>query len=138
MADYNKPLPMPTPETQEFWDGLKREELRIQQCQDCNQHYFYPRSFCPHCHSTNVEWTTVSGKGTVETFVINHRAMGGWAEEVPYVVAVVSLEEGPRMLTNIINIEPDPEHVQVDMPVEIVYDAVTDEITLAKFQPVTG
>ncbi|MEE8337352.1 MAG: Zn-ribbon domain-containing OB-fold protein [Dehalococcoidia bacterium] len=135
MADYNKPLPAATPETQEFWDGLKREELRIQQCQDCNQHYFYPRSFCPHCHSRNVEWTTASGKGTVETFVINHRAFGPFAEETPYVIAVITLEEGPRMMTNLVNVEPDPEHVTVDMAVEIVYDAVTDEVTLPKFQP---
>ena len=60
MAEYNRPLPQATPETQEFWDGLKRHELRIPQCQDCKQHYFYPRPLCPHCHSTNVEWTTVS------------------------------------------------------------------------------
>ncbi len=135
MADYNKPLPQATPETQEFWDGLKRAELRIQQCQDCQQHYFYPRPFCPHCHSTNVEWVTASGKGTLETFVINHRAMGGFADEVPYVIAVVTLEEGPRMMTNLVNIEADPEHVAADMAVEIVYDAVTDEVTLPKFQP---
>jgi uncharacterized OB-fold protein len=135
MADYNKPLPQATPETQEFWDGLKRGELRIQQCQDCNEHYFYPRSFCPHCHSRNVEWTTASGKGTVETFVINQRAYGGFENETPYVIAVISLEEGPRLMTNLVNVEPDPEHVSVDMPVEIVYDAVTDEVTLPKFQP---
>jgi hypothetical protein len=135
MADYNKPLPQATPETQEFWDGLKRGELRIQQCQDCDEHYFYPRSFCPHCHSRNVEWTTVSGKGTVETFVINHRAFGVFEDSTPYVIAVISLEEGPRLMTNLVNVDPDPEHVTVDMPVEIVYDAVTDDVTLPKFQP---
>ncbi|HJM76251.1 MAG TPA: Zn-ribbon domain-containing OB-fold protein [Dehalococcoidia bacterium] len=135
MADYNKPLPQATPQTQEFWDGLKRGELRIQQCQDCNEHYFYPRSFCPHCHSRNVEWTTASGKGTVETFVINHQAFVAFAESTPYVIAVISLEEGPRMMTNLVNVEVDPEHISVDMPVEIVYDAVTDEVTLPKFQP---
>ncbi len=135
---YNKPLPRPTPETQEFWDGLKRHELRIQQCRDCRRHYFYPRPFCPRCHSQNVEWTTVSGRGTLETFVINHRPMRGFEDETPYVIAVVTLDEGPRMMTNLINVEPDPEHVQTDMAVEIVYDDVTDEVTLAKFQPAVG
>ena len=135
MAEYNRPLPQPTPETQEFWDGLKRHELRIQQCQDCNQHYFYPRVLCPHCHSTNVEWTTVSGKATVETFVINHRPPRGFEDDTPLVIAVVTLDEGPRMMTNLVNMEPSPEQIQADMAVEIVYDDVTDEVTLPKFQP---
>lgn len=132
---YKKPLPEASPETEEFWAGLKRHELRIQQCQDCQKHYFYPRFFCPHCHSTNVEWTTVSGKGRLETFAINHRGPPAFMEDGPYVIAIVELDEGPRMMTNLINVEPDPEHVKADMAVEIVYDDVTDEVTLPKFQP---
>ena len=132
---YAKPLPEPTPETQEFWDGLRRHELRIQRCQECRQHYFYPRPFCPRCHSTDVEWTTVSGRGTVETFVINHRPSPGFADDAPYVIAVVTLDEGPRLMTNLVDVAPAPQHVSADMPVEIVYDDVTAELTLPKFRP---
>ena len=94
---YEKALPQPTPETQEFWDGLKRHELRVQQCQDCQRHYLYPRPFCPNCWSRNVEWTTVSGAGKLETYVINHRPARGFQDEAPYVIAVVTLDEGPRL-----------------------------------------
>ena len=134
---YAKALPQATPETQEFWDGLKRHELRIQKCQDCNQFYFFPRPFCPApgCRSENVAWETVSGKAKLHTYVISHRGFGGWAEEVPYVIAIVELDEGPKMMTNVINVEPDPANLKPDMPLEIVYDDVTDEVTLPKFQP---
>jgi len=134
---YAKALPKATPETQEFWDGLKRHELRIQKCQDCNEFYFFPRPFCPKagCRSSNVEWETVSGKGKLHTYVISHRGFGPWAEDAPYVIAVVELDEGPRLMTNIINVEPEPENLKPDMAVEIVYADVTDEVTLPHFQP---
>jgi len=137
---YDKPLPQATPETQEFWDGLKRHELRIQRCNDCDQFYFYPRPFCPQpgCRSQNVEWQTVSGKAKLHTYVISHRGFGPWADDVPYVIAVVELDEGPRMMSNIINVEPTPENLPADLLLEIVYDDVTDEVTLAKFQPAQG
>ncbi len=134
---YNKALPQATPETQEFWDGLKRHELRIQKCVDCDKFYFFPRPFCPleGCSSSNVTWETVSGKGKLHTYVISHRGFGPWAEDTPYVIAVVELDEGPRMMTNIVNVEPEPENLPADMPVEIVYADVTDEVTLPHFQP---
>ena len=134
---YEKALPQPTPETQEFWDGLRRHELRIQRCQDCDQFYFFPRPFCPAegCRSLNVEWETVSGKGKLHTYVISERGFGPWADDAPYVIAVVELDEGPRMLTNLVGVEPDPKQLPADLPLEIFYDDVTDEVTLPKFQP---
>ena len=135
-AGYRKPLPQATPETQEYWDGLKRHELRIQQCNDCQQYYFYPRPFCPNCASKNVEWRTVSGRGRLETYVINHRPAPGFEDEAPYIIAIVSLDEGPHLMTNLVNVEPEPSALPADMPVEIVYDDVTAEVTLPKFQPV--
>ena len=69
-----RPLPEPTPETQEFWDGAKRGELRIQRCRACGKAYFFPRPFCPHCSSKDVEWFTASGRGKLYSYVINHRA----------------------------------------------------------------
>lgn len=135
MADYKKPLPVPTPETRRYWEGTKRHELWIMRCNDCEQPYFYPRSICPHCFSRNTDWMQASGRGKLETFVINHRAPRGFENEVPYVIAVVTLEEGPRMMTNLVDIEADPAKIKCDMPLEVVYDDVTDEITLPKFRP---
>ncbi len=133
----SKPLPSPTPETAPYWEGAKAHELRIQFCTDCQKHFFYPRIFCPTCLSDNVEWRTVSGKATLVTYVISSRPAPGFEEELPYVIAVVKLDEGPHMMTNIVGLEPTPENLPVGLPVEVVFEDVTDEITLPKFQPVT-
>src|SRR5712692_178097 len=133
-----KPLPVPTPETAPFWEGLRRHELRIQRCLDCNRPYFYPRPFCPRCFSWNVEWFVASGKATLHSYEVVHRAAPAFRSDVPYVLAVAELEEGPRMLTNIVGVEPDPASLPIDMPLEIVYDDVSDEITLPKFRPAAG
>ncbi len=136
MQKPSRPLPQPTPESQEYWDGLKRHELRIQRCRDCTQYYFYPRPFCPHCHSENVEWRTVSGRGKLHTYVIAHR--GHPAFESPYVIAMVELDEGAKMMTNIVGVEdPTPEKLPVDAAVQIVYQDVNDTITLPAFQLVS-
>ncbi|MSP21906.1 MAG: Zn-ribbon domain-containing OB-fold protein [Dehalococcoidia bacterium] len=132
---YNKPLPVPTPETQPFWDSLKRHQMQIQRCQNCREFYFYPRPFCPKCYSKNVAWEDVSGKATLETYVINHRAAPRFEDDVPYVIAIVTLEEGPRLMTNLIGVEPEPAQLPPDMALEVVYDDATDEITLPKFRP---
>lgn len=132
---YTKPLPQPTPETQEFWDSVKRHQMALQQCQACNDFYFYPRPFCPKCHSRDVQWVPVSGRGRLETYVINHRPAPGFEGDAPYVIAIVTLDEGPRLMTNLIDVEPTPEALPADLPLEVVYDDVTDEITLTKFRP---
>ncbi len=132
---YTKPLPQPTPETQPFWESLKRHQMQLQRCQDCRDFYFYPRPFCPKCYSKNVAWEDVSGKATLETYVINHRAAPRFEEDAPYVIAVVTLAEGPRMMTNLVGVEPEPAALPPDMALEVVYDDVTDEITLPKFRP---
>ncbi|MDA0770894.1 MAG: hypothetical protein BZY79_01910 [SAR202 cluster bacterium Casp-Chloro-G4] len=134
VTQYAGPLPQPTPETQPFFDGLKERRLMVQRCEACGQAYYYPRPICPHCMSDYVHWFQASGKGRVYSFVISHRSRPGF--EAPYVIAVVELDEGPRMMTNLIGIEPDPEVLRCDMPVEIVYDEVTLEVTLPKFRPV--
>lgn len=132
---YGKPLPEPTPDTAPFWDGCKRHELRIQRCNDCTEFYFYPRAYCPHCQSGNTEWRSVSGEATLHTYVINHRPAPGFEGETPYVTAVVRLAEGPFMMTNIVNVPPEPEHLPPGLPVTVVFDDVTDAITLPKFRP---
>lgn len=134
MADYKKPLPRPTAASLPFWAAAKRHELQIQRCGSCGAHIFYPREVCPECLSSDLQWIKVSGKGTVYSYTIaqapTHPA---FAEEVPYVIAIVELAEGPHLTTNITGCKPD--EVRVGMPVVATFDDVTPEMTLVKFCP---
>ena len=130
-----RPLPEATPETREFWEGAKRGELRIQRCLACKKAYFFPRPFCPSCSSKDVEWFTASGKASLYSYVISYRPAYGFQDYVPYVIAVVQLEEGPRMMTNVIGIEPTPENLPIDLPLEVSWDKQDDNITLPLFRP---
>lgn len=133
-TQYEKPLPEPSAISAPFWDGLRAGELRLQRCAECERHIFYPRSVCPHCLSNRVEWTAASGRGRVYSYTVVRRAMNpAFAAGVPYVFAIVELEEGPRVTTNIVNCVSD--EVRVDMPVKATYDNVTSEIVLLKFEP---
>lgn len=129
----SRPLPMPTPETQHFWDGTKEEELRLQRCTDCTHRYFPPRPFCPACSSRNVEVFRASGRATLYSYIISHRDAPGF--EAPYSIAVVELEEGPRMMTNIVDCEQTPEALQLDMALEVAFHPVTEDVTLPLFRP---
>ena len=134
---YRKPLPTPSPETRPYWDGCKNHELWLPFCPSCQSFFFYPRDFCPRCFSWDVEWRRVSGRGKVYTFAIHYRPWHpGWAAEIPYVTALVELEEGPRLYTNLIDVDPDPRKIRCDMPVEVVFEDINEEITLPKFRPV--
>lgn len=134
----NRPLPKPTPDSEEFWAGARRGELRIQRCLSCGKAYFYPRPFCPHCSSKDVEWFTASGRGRLYSYVIVHRAAPGFKDYTPYAIAVVELDEGPRMMTNITGVEITPENLPVDLPVEVSWERQSDEITLPLFRPMRG
>ncbi|MFT5693285.1 MAG: putative OB-fold protein [Oceanicoccus sp.] len=136
MADKFQAIPVPTPETQHFWDAAKAGELKLQRCKACAHTYFPPRPFCPECASRNVEIYSASGKATLFSYVINHRAPKGW--DSPYSIAVVALEEGPRMMTNIINVEQTPEALELDMALEVCFEQVSDDIFLPKFKPAGG
>lgn len=134
MADRSKiPVPKPTPETEHFWAGTKAGALKLQRCGECSVVYFPPRPFCPSCISRDVEVFDASGKGKLYSYVINHREHP--AHDGPYSIAVVELAEGPRMMTNIVNCEQTPEALELDMPVEVVFEAITDDISLPYFQP---
>ena len=136
-VEYQKPLPAPSAVSAPFWDGLKSGELHLQRCTACQSYVFYPRSVCPHCLSARLEWTRADGRGKVYSYTIVRRAMNpGFAEDVPYVFAIVELAEGPRVTTNIVNCPL--EAVRVDMPVKAVYDKVTPEAALLKFEPAQG
>lgn len=127
-------IPVPTPETAHFWDGAKKGELLLQQCNSCEQTYFPPRPFCPACGTGNVKVVKASGKGRIHTFIISNFRSPGFTP--PYSIAVVQLDEGPRMLTNIVGCPQDSTSIQMEMPVEAVFEPVSDEINLVMFKPV--
>ncbi len=134
MTTPTKAAPRPTPETQPFWDGCAAGELRLQRCVHCDAHYFPPRPFCPDCLSDDVSWEAVSGRGTLHTYVINHRPAPGF--EAPYAIAVVQLDEGPRMMSNIVGVDQTPEALVLDMALEVTFEARGD-VQLPLFRPAT-
>jgi uncharacterized protein len=130
-----KPVPVPTKETQPYWDGCKQHELRVQQCAACGHHQFYPRLYCTTCMSDRVEWVKTSGRATILSYTIIYRPVTqAFAGNVPYVVAMVTLDEGPQMMTNIVGCEP--EKVHIGMPVQVTFEDWTEEISVPKFKPV--
>jgi hypothetical protein len=135
--EYRKPLPQPSETSRPFWQGTQARELRLQQCRDCGKRIFYPRAICPFCLSEHLDWVVATGKGKVYSYTVVRRAMHpAFQEDVPYVLAIVELDEGPRLTTNIVGVEP--EDVRVDMPVQAAYDDVTSDITLLNFEPLLG
>jgi len=135
MPDYTGPLPVPTPETRPFWEAARRHELQLQRCGACGRYVFYPRAACPHCLAPELEWRRVSGRGRLHTFTVVSRGQRGFPLPAPYVLAIVELEEGPRLMTNLVGVEPDPEKLRIGMPVEVVFEDVTEEIALPRFRP---
>ena len=133
MASPQRALPQPTPETQHFWDGCKAGELRLQRCQTCHETYFPPRPFCPSCGSREVEVVKASGKAVLWSYVINERPRRDMGDK-PHSIAVVALEEGPRMMTNIVGCPQTPEALKLDMPVEATFQTF-GEIALPLFKP---
>lgn len=134
VTEYKKPLPFPDSDTIEFWEGCKRHELVIQRCDDCHSYRFPPCPICPECFSTNYKWEKVSGKGTVYTFIVVRVPLRPeWQPDIPYTVGVVQLDEGVRIVTNIIDCKP--EDVKIGMKVEVIFEDVTKEHTLPKFKP---
>jgi uncharacterized OB-fold protein len=129
----DRPLPQPTPETAHFWEGTRAGELRLQRCDDCDHVYFPPRPFCPACASRSVSVFAASGRGRLDSYVISHRPHR--AMEAPYAIALVALEEGPRLMSNIVECEQTPQALQLDMPLEVVFEAQNDDITLPLFRP---
>lgn len=102
-----RPVPLPDPETQPFWDAACEGVLKIQQCAECGHHAFYPRLVCPTCLSDAMIWQQVSGRARIYALTVVHRAAQPFREDLPYVVALVDLEEGPRMMTRILADNPD-------------------------------
>jgi uncharacterized OB-fold protein len=121
-----------------YWEGIARGELRIQHCDACKRYVFYPRSICPHCFSDQLSWVTASGKGTIYSYTVVHQAFGSFAGDVPFMVAIVELEEGVRMMTRIVGSLHDEsgghENVKIGAPVRVTFETVADDITLPYFR----
>ena len=125
-------LPRPTPETAAYWEGCRQGKLMIQRCGSCGHYQFYPRLVCTSCMSTPVEWARASGRGKVVSFTIVRQAISqAYAAEVPYVIALIQLDEGPTMMSNVIDC--DPEQVKIGMPVEVTFETWSEDLTVPKF-----
>jgi len=134
MADVEKQLPIMTSVERDFWEGAKQHKLMSYKCLSCGT-YYYPATHCVLCDNPKMEWVEVSGKGHVYTFVVYHRAYHpAWKGDVPYNVSWVKLDEGPLLVSNVV--ECKNEDLSIGMPVEAVFEDVTEEISLPKFRPV--
>jgi uncharacterized OB-fold protein len=132
-----RPLPHPvTPEAKPYWDGAREGKLMLPRCEACGKPFFYPRVLCPACGSRAITWIQATGRGRLHSFEIAHQILNkAFTVRPPVVLAMVELDEGPRLLTNLVNVEPDPGAIRCEMPVEVVFEKLTDEISLPMFQP---
>ena len=130
------PLPRPTPMTAPFWDGCRAHELRLQRCDNCGAHRFYPSAACHKCASEHYIWVPVTGRGTVYTWTVIRRALDPvWAARVPFTVVVVAVDVPGRPLIPGTLLDCAPDAVTAEMPVEIFFQDLNDEITLPCWQP---
>ena len=129
-----RPLPSPNALTAPYWQAAHQGELKLPRCEACMKFHFYPRSACPFCGSVNLAWQAVSGTGEVYSYTVVHRAPStGFAEQVPYVVAVVALDEGPHLMTRLTQVQPGAE--SIGLRVQVEFERQDDETTLPVFRP---
>jgi uncharacterized protein len=132
-----KPVPLPSPESARYWQAAREHRLELPRCNACGKLWFPPSQSCPHCLAADFAWTEVAGVGKVFSFVTYHRVYHpAFAQDVPYVVALVELAEGPRLLTNIVGVAP--EAVVCDMPVKVVFDDFEEGVSVPKFAPLNS
>jgi hypothetical protein len=120
-------VPERTPETAPFWDGTLAGQLRMQQCDACGRHYFYPRPFCRYCQSRDVTWRTLTGTGRLVSYIVNYRPLPPADPDQPQIIALVELDEGPRMMTNIVGIPPGRHDLPLDGRVRVRFEARGEE-----------
>ena len=126
------PAPAVNPETKEFWDATAEGRLLLKRCLDCGGVIWYPRAFCPECSSMRTEWFPASGRGRVYSYTVNHRTEGAYKDAAPLVLAYVELEEGPRMMTNVVGAGA---RLAVGLPVEVVFHDTGEGSALPRFRP---
>lgn len=127
------PVPQPTSDTQEYWDAAAQGVLKMPFCESCSRYFFYPRVQCRYCQSDAVTWREVSGRGSLLSFVINHKPFPEFETEMPQVIAIVELEEGVNILSQLAVEEPDPESLHLGMPLQVVF-IERQGVTLPFFQ----
>ena len=126
--------PSPDDDSAPFWDAARTGQFLIKRCAACGAAHFYPRPFCPRCWSTAVSWEAASGRAALYTWsVVHHNDLPPFSERIPYVAAVVDLAEGPRMMTNVVDCDPD--RLEVGMPLRVAYRELDDEVTIPVFVP---
>ena len=129
--DYNKPLPRLDTLNKPFWAAAKEGRLLLQHCPACGDVRFPPGPVCPKCLEGDQDWIEASGKGTLESWIDMHRAYwDGFKDELPYRVCLVRLEEGPVVVSNLVD---KTENLRMGAPVQVVFEAVTGDVTLPKF-----
>ena len=126
------PVPTITTDTEEFWKATLEGRLLLRRCESCGESIWYPRPVCPFCHSTTTSWQEASGRGSIYSFSVVRRSGGEFASAVPYVLAYVELEEGPRMMTNIV--DSVIEDLVIGQPVELVFHKTSGEAALPRFR----
>lgn len=127
------PAPVVNAETEAFWAATAQGRLLLPRCRTCGIATWYPRGLCPSCGATDIEWAEASGRGTIYSFTVIRRGEGAYREATPYVLAYVELDEGPRVLTNIVDCEP--EAVQVGQTVDVVFHDTGEGNALVRFRP---
>lgn len=136
-TEYKKPVPVPAlvAHTKPFWEAAKRHELVLPRCKKCSRWHFYPRQECPFCLSSDLEFAPASGNGRVWSYTTVYQPVNpAFRDNAPYNYVVIELNEGVRMIGNVINWEGDPKDMPVDVPVEAVFEDVTPEWTLIKWR----
>lgn len=131
MSDLPTPEPAVNVETQPFWSAATEGRLVLARCDRCESVIWYPRQFCPRCHTTDVSWFDASGRGHVYSFTIVRQAPPPWRDSLPYVIAYVELDEGPRVLTNIVDV--DVREVVVGAEVRVVFDRSAEGVGVPRF-----
>lgn len=130
-------FPQRSPDTAAYWDACQRHELLIQRCSKCGVLQFYPRNVCTSCGSNSLDWVTATGRGKVLSWTIVRRAVSAaYADDVPYVIALIKLQEGVVMMSKVVACEPEAVHT--GMAVEVNFEDWSEQVSMPVFVPVTA
>ena len=123
--------PAVSPDSEPFWQATAEGRLTLQRCSACDAVVWWPRSLCPECSSFDLTWFEATGNGTVYSYTVVERAPGSWGRSAPYVLAYVELDEGPRLMTNLVDC--DPEAVAIDAAVQVIWHDTGEGNALPRF-----
>jgi len=115
-----------------YWEGLTLGELRIQRCNACSKAVFYPRTICPHCFADQLSWIVASGRGIIYSYTVAHQAFGLFAQDIPFIIVLIELEEGVRMMSRLL--DAPSEHVKIGAVVKVSVEKVEEDLTLPYFR----